>query len=239
MAVTLGLRVLKVEVVVDGVPSDPVAVAVTVYAALGASRALEVQVPSAPRSPATLRPLASATVTSPSVPVVALTTTGSAGQDAGGVLGRADGQLGGRRRSATTTRRTTSELLEPATLSVAGLSTLPEQPATQGQPPRPRPRPRPVVPLVSYPPRVLLCSAPPWRPVRDLQRRRVAGLGPVGGPARRWPSPDRRRAALIGWLCNCVWPGDHDYAPGPLSHRKRPAPARTVSASLPAPAWMP
>ena len=91
--------------------------------------------PSPPSAPATLRPLASVTVTSPSVPEVALTTTGSLGSTPVAPLaGLMLSSAGVRRRRRRTTTRSDDDELEPATLSVAGLSTLPEQPATRARP---------------------------------------------------------------------------------------------------------
>lgn len=77
---TLGSRVTKVDLVVDAVPSGPVAATVKVYVVEGFSRSLVPQAPSGPARPATLPPWASSRVTAPNVPDEALTVTGASGR---------------------------------------------------------------------------------------------------------------------------------------------------------------
>ncbi|QGN57577.1 hypothetical protein GKE56_06490 [Nostocoides sp. HKS02] len=73
------MSVVNELVMVDVVPSGPVAFVVMVYAVLGASRPLEVQVPVASVAPLSCLPLASATTTWLRVPVEAFTVTGLLG----------------------------------------------------------------------------------------------------------------------------------------------------------------
>ena len=77
---TLGLRVVNVEMVEVAVPSSPVAATVRVYAVDGRRRSVAVQVPSESAFPGTVSPLASTRVTAPTVPEDALTVTGALGR---------------------------------------------------------------------------------------------------------------------------------------------------------------
>src|SRR5450631_223653 len=79
VALTLGFRVEKVDLVVVAVPSGPVAVRVKVYAAEGCSSSVLSQVPSGLPRPWTLAPVASTSVTARNVPEDARTVTAALG----------------------------------------------------------------------------------------------------------------------------------------------------------------
>src|SRR5664280_2331007 len=79
VALTLGFRVVKVDLVDVAMPSGPVAATVKVYTADGCSSSLVAQVPSGPACICTLSPLASTSDTARTVPEDARTVTAALG----------------------------------------------------------------------------------------------------------------------------------------------------------------